>query len=366
MKKFTEAKEAELKAIMDNDTIQEIEKIIPEVDVVSELIPEKPDAKPEVTPEPHDVYKDKYDTLSGKYNAEVGELSKTVKEQQAKINELLTLVAESNRHMVELSKPKLSEKVEVSESKPIETEGIKLDSNTYLTPKDEEDFADFVDVARRAAKQEIGIALSEFVNTKLMPYFESKFSPFAQDINDVKTVTLNSVRDRFYEKMDQLCPTWEQLNTNSEFIAWVEEPDTFSEIPRKEFLKDCVNNNDAKRCAKIFNTYIKEVGSALIEAPVNLNPNANDTLNIVTPNDVSNIISNPDIGNSEMPNPDAFIAPVNRPNNSPPVAEKTVKMLDRNYVTRAMEDYKNHKINFQEVRAKQAEFEIAVKEGRVA
>jgi hypothetical protein len=58
--------------------------------------------------------------------------------------------------------------------------------------------------------------------------------------------------------LDAQVPNWRELNSNSEFLSWLNLPDAYSGAIRKELLTAAYNRSDANRVAAFFKGFISD------------------------------------------------------------------------------------------------------------
>jgi hypothetical protein len=71
----------------------------------------------------------------------------------------------------------------------------------------------------------------------------------------IEDVVAETKEDAFFRKLVEAAPTWEALNTDNGFLAWLAETDTFTGATRQSLFNDAYQRLDVKRVASFFNAY---------------------------------------------------------------------------------------------------------------
>jgi hypothetical protein len=190
---------------------------------------------------PEEKWSHKYHTLKGMYDAEVPRLHSQLREMQTQIQQLI------------------ADKAAVEATKSVEVP--KADS--LITDEDKEAFGpDLIDLIERATNSKVATLLER--ETQL-----------TKEINELKGQLGNvserqgvSDKDRFLVGLGQQVSDWETLNTDSGFLAWLQEVDSVYGIPRNAALTNAYENLDVTRVANIFKTYKQLLPQ---QAPANKN-----------------------------------------------------------------------------------------------
>lgn len=169
----------------------------------------------EAAPKPEqDYWKNRFDVLQGKYNAEVPRMSQQISE--------------------------LTEKIESLKAKPEEPK-------TYVTPEQVEEYGqDFVEFGRSVAREEI-----QTENDRL----RSEIADLQAKIDGIEGRHQQSEQDRFYMDLNAKVPNWEQLNTDPEFLSWLGTVDPYAGASRHLLLKSAYDSMDADRVAYFFTSF---------------------------------------------------------------------------------------------------------------
>lgn len=202
----------------------------------SELAPPEVTLEPQAQPGPEPVvphadWEQRFNTLRGKYDAEIPRLHEQLRERDSTLRSLELRLQELE------TKP-------AAEAKP----------EPLVTSADEDAFgSDLVDLARRVAKAEITAALAAF---------EAKFSSISETVGAVAKTQATTAQERFWHDLSQLVPDWQAVNKDQRWLTWLGEIDPFAGAARQEALNTASGNLDAKRVAAIFDAWRSSTPSA--------------------------------------------------------------------------------------------------------
>jgi len=222
------------------DSINNPEPDANPVDLGAELAPEPtPEPIPEPIPEPapgpvapqDEPWKHKYDTLAGKYNAEVPRLSTEIKGLQDQISSL---------HQVLSTLEQPEEDPAPAASKPL----------TLL--KDEEITAygaDMIDVVKRAAMEAISPELDKV---------RAENAQLKERLGGVTAHAAENARSVMFSGLAQAVPEWEEVNVAPEFLTWLQARDVYAGAARKDLLQQAFEANDTARVVAFFQGYQNE------------------------------------------------------------------------------------------------------------
>lgn len=206
----------------------------PEPEITPEPTPE-PEPQPEPAPAPDpepDKWEARYRTLQSKYDAEVPRLS----QQNAQLGDQLSAI---QQQMVDLTE-KLNRQPETPEAT----------DTPLISEKDESEFgADLIDMTRRVSREELG-------------KISGQLNQLASDVSALKT-QLETVGSQAHQTTAQifdgrllaLVPDWETVNTEPEWIKWLEQVDPLSGTTRQQQLNFAHAQLNADRVAAFFTAY---------------------------------------------------------------------------------------------------------------
>ena len=190
--------------------------------------PEKPD--PEV--EDASVWKQKYKTLQGMYDAEVPRLHAQVKELNDKMSDLTKSLEEKKQT------PKTPEKL--------------------VTDEDVENFGeDLIEVQRKVARE-------------VSAQFEEELSALKTQNEELRTLVGDTQGEvntaSFQTKLHRLVPDFDALNADPSWVAWLDEVDPVLRAPRRVVAQQAFEASDADGVAYYVDMFRK--ATAPVEPPV--------------------------------------------------------------------------------------------------
>lgn len=119
-----------------------------------------------------------------------------------------------------------------------------------ITPEEEKDYGeDFLNVVGKKAKQ---------VLTQELAKRDQEISELKQKLSNVNGTLVQDAQSRMHTDLESRCPNWRTINTDQNFINWLQLPDTYSGVIRHELLKAAYERNDAPRVLAFFNGFLAE------------------------------------------------------------------------------------------------------------
>lgn len=198
--------------------------------------PAEPPPAPPSTPPTEVDWQQKFQTLQGKYNAEVPQLRSQIAELSDQVKNLTSQPAPTPEPT----------------PAPAATPPPKL-----VTTEDTETYGDdLIDLIRRVA-----VETDAGEKAKLQGEIAELRKQMAATGEQVKEVQGNVVDDRrakYFVALAEACPTYEAVDESEAFKTWLLEPDDFSGIVRNDLLQRAFHAFDAVQTAKIFNAYIAQ------------------------------------------------------------------------------------------------------------
>lgn len=171
----------------------------------------------------------KYNSLRGKYDAEVPRLNQTVRDMEAQINAL----REENDRLQEVA---------ATQEPPV-----------GLTEQDVDVYGqDMVDMVQRTARQVAGTSNVETARLR------SEIEQLKAQMNATKQASDASAEREFTRVFDEAIPNWRELNEDPEFLEWLKTPIPGYGVPRQIALNGAVAQMDAHQAVEIFKEFIQE------------------------------------------------------------------------------------------------------------
>lgn len=200
-----------------------------------------PDAQPKP---PVDVdWKHKYDTLEGKYRAEVPRLSSDVKQWRENAVALSQRVTE------------LEGKISEAATK---TKVVETDQELDALEKDYPDIGKAIKKLKEAHRLEM-----EELTKKFQTGLTEEMQTVKSDLSDTK-------QDKFDSEMAKFgVADWKTVDTQPEFHAWLNEPAPYGRYTKMELLQDAARALDAGKVSKFFLDFKAQKPAApVVEEPV--------------------------------------------------------------------------------------------------
>ena len=199
------------------------EQPVAEQPVAEQPAPEK--TKVEKEKPNSDNWEFKYGVLRGKYDSEVPRLHKQVQALTRELEQLRQVKEEETQ-------PQMSAAASLVTDEEVEEYGPEL-----------------IDLIGRKARE---ISQSEL--TKL----QNEISTLKSTLSGVTQEVGETSREKLISKLDTTVKDWREVNTQAEFLDWLDEVDPFSGNIRGQMLKTAYENNDAERVVAFFTGFQKE------------------------------------------------------------------------------------------------------------
>jgi len=320
-----------------------------------------------------ETWKSKFDTLQGKYNAEIAKLKARVEEAEKRASEWRDTVAEIGKYKA--TEAKQREKPEkVPEIKAPKIDSVVAQPQKHVTDEDLEDYGpEQYNYVKRVAQEVVDNALFNFnkaigdVIEKRFNQIEGRIAPVADDLKTVKATQVKSREDKFWEDIDRLCPDLQQYNYDPAFNDWLDQPSVEAGFKRRELLNDAFYNLDANRVARLFNAFLN---SSQVNKQVTTQPESVAVSEPVTEQSVA-VPSEPEtpVAGKQVPTVDIedLISPgVSKAGQSAiAVAESDTPPFSIKTWEKAKSDWNNKRISLEDYEKIHAEFDAALREGRV-
>jgi hypothetical protein len=190
-----------------------------------------PAPAPAPAPEPED-FKSKYDTLTGKYNAEVPRLYGEVGDLKVKLAEAIAIIND------------FKVKQDATPAKPIEPPA----GLAYL----------------RKEMPELEEAINFLFEQRATELIAAKIDPKLKEtdtkINNLEDTTVKGAYNVFSKTLSDAVPNWKVLNEDPGFLKWLEDVEPYSGLRKADLIVMAHDNLDASRVSQFFLDYIKSTG----------------------------------------------------------------------------------------------------------
>lgn len=190
--------------------------------------PAEPAPVEQPAPQPEEeTFRQRYNVLQHKYNAEVPRLHAQLREAVANITQL---TAEVQRLQQATAQQPTS------------------------VPQDEEDTERFGEDLMAAIDRRATALAQQMLQSRdgeITQYIRS----LEAKLENVGERVVQTDQERFYAALAQRVPQWESINGNQAWLAWLSEVDPVYGQPRQAALDAAANALDANRVAAIFNAF---------------------------------------------------------------------------------------------------------------
>lgn len=175
----------------------------------------------------------RYRTLEGKYRNEVPRMAQEVRELKQQLesatSRLNDMAQQRDTPRKEAPKPQ-------------------------VTAEDAANFgADMVDFVKRQAHDVFQTEREEF-QTEIQS-LKAENAQLRQELTGVEERQTTTAQQSLYTQLSAAVPDWEAMNTDQEFLGWLNEHPPGSAHSRMEWLQHAEANSDAKRVIEIFQSY---------------------------------------------------------------------------------------------------------------
>jgi hypothetical protein len=119
-----------------------------------------------------------------------------------------------------------------------------------ITDQERQDYGEeFLTVVGKKAKE---IASAETSELHL------QLAALTKQLQDLGGTVVKSAQEKMFTALDSGCSDWQKINTDPNFIAWLQLPDTYSGAIRHSLLKAAFERNDSPRVLAFFNGFLAE------------------------------------------------------------------------------------------------------------
>lgn len=193
----------------------------------------------------------KYKSLKGKHDADFARLNRIIDEQAQQLEHLHRMLADTRTG----GEPALwTEPARESGSGP-----ASLPPAEDFTAEELDEFGpDMAKFVAKAARRELAGALNDILR---------RLDKVEREAAGARAHSQRVLTESFYDALDRLVPQWRQLNTDRDFLAWLNGVDTFTGQTRISLLRQAEENKDAQRASAFFKAWLDETGRSGGEQP---------------------------------------------------------------------------------------------------
>lgn len=218
-----------------------------------EPAPTEPAAQ-EPTAEPATDWEQKFKTLQGKYDKEVGDLNSDVRGMREQLASTQNIIASMQQAPAAEGRP------EPEPEAP----------STVITDTEVNDFGeDLLDVVGRKAVLALQPAMNQIME---------RLNKLENGVSSVQQTTLKTERSKVYDALNEWgakqtpAVDWSEVNKSQGFRAWLAEADPFAGQQRAALLRDAFDSNDGNRIVAFFAGYLNEQTTVTPAAPEPMAP----------------------------------------------------------------------------------------------
>jgi hypothetical protein len=198
---------------------------------------------------PEDSWEKKFRVLQGKYNAEVPRLSQQIRELTSQNQNLQSQLTTTQALLTSLGRQQASAPAGTPVPAPAAA-GKKL-------VKDEEvkNFgADLYDFIQRAAREVMPAAAPAASS----PQVAQEVQQVRQQVEQLSTEAAQTKQQKMVTMLNEQVPSWEQVNADPEFLAWLNQTDPYSGTQRLELFDQAAGRFDGPRVVAFFKGFQNE------------------------------------------------------------------------------------------------------------
>lgn len=208
---------------------------------------------------PAEGWEQRYRVLQGKYNAEVPRLQRQVNEQTNSIRSMQDQLTATQNLLASLSQQQRGAPPAGDSPQPAAPVRLVKDEEV------KEFGADLVDLMRRVVREESATFIPE-IDRRIAPVAQ-RVDQAAQTAQHAAQSAARSSQQTVLDMLTERVPNWQQLNSDAEFLNWLDEVDPFSGAQRGALLQQAYQAHDGPRVVAFFSGFLKE--HAAVTPPAN-------------------------------------------------------------------------------------------------
>ena len=220
-------KQPETPPVEQTDTDPEV---TPAPEPAPDVVPQsEPASEPNAVPE--ETWERRFKTLAGKYEAETPRLHQQIRDLQLQLQSQAEALIELQ------SRP---------EPKPEPAKPL-------VTTDDEESFgADLVNLMRRVATEATNSVADRLARLEAAA---SQLNTLQQKVTEVSTSQAQTAEERFYAKITEAVPDWQEVDKDDRWLAWLADYDPIVGGPRQNALNTAFESLDSGRVVALLNQW---------------------------------------------------------------------------------------------------------------
>lgn len=180
-----------------------------------------------------DTAEQRYRTLQGMYNADVGRLRSENQQLNTRLSQLEQLLSTLSSQPAPMTAATAAERL--------------------VTDKDVEEYGDSIEVMRRVTKEEVSTANRRIAELEhMIRQMQTSVLPRVEQVAQRQAATAEQT---FWSDLTAAVPHWRDTNADQKFHNWLLEVDPLTGLTRQTYLEDAQRSLDVRRVASIFSTW---------------------------------------------------------------------------------------------------------------
>lgn len=196
-----------------------------------EPVAQEPPALPHQPLGEEKTWQARYQALQGLYNHQVPELQKEVIDLKNVLSQ-----AAQRQQSAAVNAPEPAAQPPLENTKDVENFG-----------------SDLVDMVQRVTQQTLSHVAGDLVGKANQ--FERRLAQLEQGLQGTTQAVEQEAENRFFNRLAQLAPNWEEINSSQPFVAWLLQVDPIYGQTRNDALQAARAALQAERAAAIFNAF---------------------------------------------------------------------------------------------------------------
>lgn len=207
-------------------------------------------------PDPLAVAEQRYNSLAGKYNAEISRAAGTIEALRAENQSLLSRVG---------APP-------AATPAPAAAPAVDL---SMVSEKERTEYGEeLVQMMARIAKANGGSEVARL---------QREIDQLKGGVSAAVNIAGRTLKERVWGQLKMEVPNWETINNSQQFLDWLEIPDIMSGVARRFGLTQAFETGDGTRVVGIFKRFIEEDSRARSAVPPPPNPALVDRTTLIAP-----------------------------------------------------------------------------------
>lgn len=184
----------------------------------------------------------RHSTLQGMYSTQTAEMQ----ELKTRIESMTALLTQLQRQPAPAAEPPQRQKL--------------------LTDDEVRDYGeDMISVIKRAAREEFEVRMVQLAGR--LDRLEQLAKQVDQRATAAHSVAAETAEDRYWSRLLDKVPSFEQINVSQDFLDWLEERDSFTGKKRGALLQEAHQQMNVERVAAFFERFAQDKGIAASPAP---------------------------------------------------------------------------------------------------